>query len=67
MPLALNAGRVGVVRLPDPDDVQTRLIGQLGHQVGDLLRRLASDNLLSHVTIDCTDKIGRSISSDTMV
>ena len=52
MPLALDARTVRVEGLADADHVQARLVGQLLHQRGDLLDRLAAEALLAHSPIN---------------
>lgn len=51
VPLTLDAGAVGVEGLTDPDDVQARLIGQLGQELRDLRGRFVGDDFLSHCAI----------------
>lgn len=53
VPLALDAGAVGVEGLADADDVQAGLIGQLGQQLGNLRGRFACDDFLPHVAVYC--------------
>lgn len=52
VPLALDARTVRVEGLADADHVQARLVGQLLHQRGDLLDRLAAEALLAHSPIN---------------
>lgn len=51
VPLTLDARTVRVEGLADADHVQARLVGQLLHQCGDLLDRLAVQALLAHSPI----------------
>lgn len=53
MPLALDAGAVCVDGLPEANDVQAGLIGQLGQNLQNLLRRFHLDRFFSDVAVYC--------------
>lgn len=54
VPLALDTGVVSVEGLADADDVQARLVGQLGGQLHNLLTRLAGNELVPHRPVHCS-------------
>lgn len=56
VPLTLDAGVVCVERLADADDVQARLVGQLGQELGNLRRCFVCDNFFFDVAVYCGNK-----------
>lgn len=53
VPLTLDTRVFCVEGLADADDVQARLIGQLGQKLRNLRRRFACDYLFPHVAVYC--------------
>lgn len=56
VPLALDAGVVGVEGLADAHHVQAGLVGQFGGELGDLLAGLVGDQLLPHRPVHCSTR-----------